>query len=150
MAGRAEVLRRVHGVRVRLAGRRLEEHLVETDVAPAARVGAAAGQVPSQGGVVGVARALVVCEIENSLVRGVGELGFGVSWRAESRTGRWWGCRLSGRLVVSSLAFIDTWGVLMGSKAAKASGGWNTIYKCNSYVELPLHVGMNVHRLDHL
>ena len=43
MAGQAEVLRRVHGARVRLAGRRLKEHLVETDVAPAARVGAAAG-----------------------------------------------------------------------------------------------------------
>ena len=36
MAGQAEVLQRVHGARVRLAGRRLEEHLVETDVAPAA------------------------------------------------------------------------------------------------------------------
>ena len=139
--------------RVRLTSRRLEEHLVETDVAPAARVGAAARRVPLRGGVVGVARALVVREIENSLVRGVGELGFEVSWRAESRTGRWWGCRLSGRLVVSSLAFIDTWGVLMGPKAAEkeeASGGWNIIYNCDSHAELPLHVGVNVHRLDHL
>ena len=98
----------------------------------------------------GVARALVVRGIEDSLACGVGELEFGVSWRAESQTGRWWGCRLSGRLVVSSPASIDTWGVLMGPKAAKASGGWNTIYKCDSHVELPLHVGVNVHRLDHL
>ena len=46
MAGRVEVLRRVYGARVRLTGRRLKEHLVETDVAPAARVGVAAGRVP--------------------------------------------------------------------------------------------------------
>ena len=52
-----------------------------------------------------------------------------------------------------SLAFIDTWGVLMGPKAAEkeeASGGWNTIYNCDSHAELPLHVGVNVYRLDHL
>ena len=98
----------------------------------------------------GVARVLVVRRIKDSLACGVGELEFGVSWRAESRTGRWWGCRLSRRLVVSSPAFIDTWGVLMGPKAAKALGGWNTIYKCDSHVELPLHVDVNVHRLDHL
>ena len=104
VAAGVEVLRGVHRARVGLASRHLEEHLVEADVAPAARVGAAAGRVPTRGGAVGVAGALVVrARIgvtveaggghretpEKGASRGLLELGREGWWRD---AGRWaWG-----------------------------------------------------------